>query len=156
MTDQKFPWEEIGDDSPPPDSPTALPRESSGKSAPMPLHPRSTKTPRKYPNPLKFEVTVAALRGDTTQQELSDQYGVPQPLISLWKAAGITAIRESIENRPGKGGMKPLQGDPVESILSKAEQEGIVKLCDMLRKTASLLEDVPRAAKSRTKQSRHS
>lgn len=54
---------------------------------------RPPKSSRRYPPDLKFRVALAAIKGAATQVDISRDFGVSQPMISLWKRSAINCLR---------------------------------------------------------------
>lgn len=53
-------------------------------------HPKSS---CRYPPDLKLRVALAALRGLATKVDISRDFGVSQPMVSLWKRSAINCLR---------------------------------------------------------------
>lgn len=147
MTSDKFPWEKAPIHSEPVPFPSidenhpddVSPGEQAGR--------RSGRPPGNYPAELKLQVTLDALKGDLTQRELGIKYGVPQPLISIWKSLGVQSIRESIDKPSNKGRKKAMPSNPLDQILAAAEVKSLNRLIHMLRDTADQLEQVSQGLK---------
>lgn len=140
MTSDKFPWEKAPIHSEPLPFPSHSDDHSDGPSPDEPAERRAGRPPGNYPAELKLQVTLDALKGDLTQRELGIKYGVPQPLISIWKSLGVQSIRESIDKPSNKGRKKAAQSHPLDQILAAAEVKSLNRLIHMLRDTADQLE----------------
>lgn len=131
----------------------ADPEESSSESKmPMdwlakgkrPVRPEG-KTNLEYPHELKVEVVLEAFKGNIRQSEIAERYGVPQPLISLWRKTAIEGIVKSLDGkrrgRPpaARGFAVPRDGGD----LSEAEQL-VLRVGSTLLENTKLLESTLR------------
>lgn len=147
MTSDKFPWEKASIHPEPVPFPTAMESAPDDASAAQASARRAGRPPGNYPAELKLQVTLEALKGDLTQRELSIKYGVPQPLISIWKSLGVQCIRESIDKPSSKGRKKSPPSNPLDQILAAAEVKSLQRLIHTLRDTADQLEQVSHGLK---------
>ena len=92
-----------------------------------------------YPHELKVEVILEVFKGNARQSEISERYGVPQPLISLWRKAAIEGIVNSLHGK--KRGRPPARsGFALVDDLSEAEAL-VLRLGATLKENTELLEN---------------
>jgi len=109
----------------------------------------------RYPDELKFHITLEALRERVPQARLSAAYGVPQSLISIWKQAGVQAIHDKIHCKKRKRREAlGLPEDPMmeDDKLSLGPADAVQQFCRLLRSTARQLERDPAALEELVKQ----
>jgi hypothetical protein len=137
MTSDRLPWE----DAPTHHDPIPLPLPYGDEVVDFSAPGRQLgKVPENYSDELKIQVTLDALKGTLTQRELGIQYGVPQPLVSVWKSIGIQCVRDAIKNPPRRGRKKTGTPHPLDHLLAPADIKTLQRLTNMLRETADLLE----------------
>lgn len=129
-------------------SPDSSDESCPGSKTPMdwlakgkrPIRPEG-KTNFEYPHELKVEVVLEVFKGNLRQSEIAERYGVPQPLISLWRKTAIEGIVKSLDgSRRGRppsvrGFSIPRKG----SDLSEAE-ELVLRVGATLCENTKLLE----------------
>lgn len=97
------------------------------------------KTNFEYPHELKVEVVLEVFKGNCPQSEISERYGVPQPLISQWRKTAIDGIINSLNGkrrgRPPKKNIFAIGGE-----LSEAEAL-VLRVGATLRENTELLEN---------------
>jgi transposase-like protein len=96
------------------------------------------KTNFEYPHELKVEVVLEVFKGNSRQSEIGERYGVPQPLISLWRKTAIDGIVKSLDGKR-RGRPPAARGFAVGEELSGAE-ELVLRVGATLRENTKLLE----------------
>lgn len=99
------------------------------------------KTNFEYPHELKVEVVLEVLKGNIRQSEIAERYGVPQPLISLWRKTAIEGMVKSLDGKR-RGRPPTVRGFAIPrngGDLSEAE-ELVLRVGSALRENTKLLE----------------
>jgi transposase-like protein len=91
-----------------------------------------------YPHELKVEVVLEVFKENARQSEIGERYGVPQPLISLWRKTAIEGIVKSLDGKR-RGRPPAARGFAVGEDLSGAE-ELVLRVGATLRENTKLLE----------------
>lgn len=109
------------------------------------------KTNFEYPHELKVEVVLEVFKENARQSEIGERYGVPQPLISLWRKTAIEGIVKSLDGkrrgRPPAARGFTIPGDGGD--LSGAE-ELVLRVGATLRENTKLLESTLQLILGRT------
>jgi transposase-like protein len=133
---EKLPAESPSEDADPAGavSKTAMDWLAKGK---RPVRPDG-KANFEYPHELKVEVVLEVFKGNARQSEIGERYGVPQPLISLWRKTAIDGIVKSLDGKR-RGRPPATRGFVAGEDLSGAE-ELVLRVGATLRENTKLLE----------------
>lgn len=133
---EKLPAGSPSEDADPggPASKTAMDWLAKGK---RPVRPDG-KTNFEYPHELKVEIVLEVFKENARQSEIGERYGVPQPLISLWRKTAIEGIVKSL-NGKRRGRPPATRGFVAGEDLSGAE-ELVLRVGATLRENTKLLE----------------
>lgn len=152
---ERLPWEDEPSYSLRPNYP---PDATSSTPDPVPSttiddsHQKPARPHGGYPASFRLEVTLEALKGNRTQREISEQYGITQALVSIWKSKAIEILEDAIENKCGKTRRLSRKIDSLDQVFASADIASFQNLIRMLRDAATSLERFPKLLESLLKQ----